>query len=90
MPGAWLFPGSRPGTHRGTGSLARVLTEHGIPMRPARTIALIQLAQDLPPAVLAPLFGLHFITALQWRRRAATDWTAYLQVCRRVFVVARP
>ncbi|MET9607073.1 hypothetical protein ABZZ17_18640 [Streptomyces sp. NPDC006512] len=90
VPGTWLFPGSRPGTHRGTGSLARALTEHGIPIRPARTTALIQLAQDLPPAVLAQLFGLHVITALQWRRRAATDWTAYLQARRRALAAGQP
>ncbi|WP_159046878.1 hypothetical protein [Streptomyces sp. XY66] len=76
--GTWLFPGVRPGTHQSTGPLARALAEHGIPVRPARATALIQLAQDMPPAVLAPLLGLHVITALQWRRRAGTDWTAYL------------
>ncbi|MFE3073570.1 hypothetical protein [Streptomyces sp. NPDC059247] len=37
------------------------------------------LACDLPPAVLGPMLGIHPITAAQWRRRAATDWTAYLQ-----------
>lgn len=25
------------------------------------------------------MLGLHVITAQQWRRRAATDWTAYLE-----------
>ncbi|MFD7400799.1 hypothetical protein [Streptomyces virginiae] len=78
-PVTWLFPGSRPGTHRSASSLARVLTRHGIPIRSSRATALIQLAEELPPAVLAPLLGLHVITALQWRRRAATDWTTYLQ-----------
>nr|WSX54032.1 hypothetical protein OG409_37000 [Streptomyces sp. NBC_00974] len=43
------------------------------------TTALVQLAPDLPPAILAPMLGLHPITAQQWRRRAATDWTAYLE-----------
>ncbi|MGW6981118.1 hypothetical protein ACWGE1_16960 [Streptomyces sp. NPDC054932] len=27
----------------------------------------------------APMLGLHLITAQQWRRRAATDWTAHLE-----------
>ncbi|MGW6580630.1 hypothetical protein ACWF76_14770 [Streptomyces globisporus] len=40
---------------------------------------MVQLAQDLPPAVLAPMLGLHVITAQQWRRRATTDWSAYLE-----------
>ncbi|GAA3043622.1 hypothetical protein GCM10017562_75750 [Streptomyces roseofulvus] len=37
------------------------------------------LACGLSPAVLGPMLGLHPITAVQWRRRAVTDWTAYLQ-----------
>ncbi|UNZ21340.1 hypothetical protein [Streptomyces sp. 891-h] len=78
-PMPWLFPGTQPGAHRSSASLARTLTAHGIPIRASRGTALIQLAQDMPPAVLAPLLGLHVITAEQWRRRAVTDWTAYLQ-----------
>ncbi|WP_405691136.1 hypothetical protein [Streptomyces sp. NBC_00057] len=58
------------------------MAAHHIPIRPARTTALVQLAQDLPPAVLAPMLGLHVITAQQWRRRAATDWSAYLEARR--------
>ncbi|MFB7678462.1 hypothetical protein ACFC26_44430 [Kitasatospora purpeofusca] len=78
----WLFPGARPGTHLSTDSLARGLAAHGIPTRPSRTTALVQLAQDMPPAVLASLLGLHVNTAVRWRRRAATDWTAYLHARR--------
>ncbi|MFH8687464.1 hypothetical protein ACH4EC_11400 [Streptomyces anulatus] len=89
-PGTWLFPGSRPGTHRSASSLARALTGHGIPIRSSRATALIQLAEEMPPAVLAPLLGLHVITALQWRRRAATDWTAYLQARQRALADRRP
>lgn len=89
-PGTWLFPGARPGTHRSTGPLARVLTGHGIPIRASRVTALIQLAEEMPPAVLDPLVGLHVITALQWRRRAATDWTAYLPARRRALTGRRP
>ncbi|MER5897287.1 hypothetical protein [Streptomyces sp. NPDC001876] len=68
--------------------LLRALSRHGIPIRPSRATALIQLAEEMPPAVLAPLLGLHVITALQWRRRAATDWTAYLQA--RQQAIGRP
>ncbi|MFD7439464.1 hypothetical protein [Streptomyces sp. NPDC059861] len=45
---------------------------------PARTTALVGPAQDLPPAILGPMLGLHSITAAQWRHRASTDWTACL------------
>ncbi|MFE7332585.1 hypothetical protein ACFU8W_48670 [Streptomyces sp. NPDC057565] len=75
-PRHWLFPGTRPGQHLSAAALARRLAAHHIPIRPARTTVLVQLAGDLPPAVLAPLLGLHAVTA---ERRAATDWTAYLE-----------
>ncbi|MEU8132171.1 hypothetical protein [Streptodolium elevatio] len=29
--------------------------------------------------MLAPMLGLHIVAAVKWRRRAATNWTAYLQ-----------
>ncbi|MFD3657801.1 hypothetical protein [Streptomyces sp. NPDC058620] len=81
-PRRWLFPSIRPGQHLSSSALCRRLAAHHIPIRPARTTALIQLAEDLPPAVLAPMLGLHVITAQQWRRRASTDWTAYLEARR--------
>ncbi|MFD6891713.1 hypothetical protein [Streptomyces sp. NPDC059957] len=71
----WLFPGHLSGAHISAAALSRRLAAHHIPNRPARTTALVALACDLPPAVL----GLHPITAVQWRRCAATDWTAYLK-----------
>ncbi|MFE2729389.1 hypothetical protein [Kitasatospora sp. NPDC059327] len=81
-PRCWLFPGVRPGQHISASALSRRLAAHHIPIRPGRTTALVQLAQDIPPAILAPMLGLHVITAQQWRRRAATDWTAYLKARR--------
>ncbi|MEV0188293.1 hypothetical protein ACIPYS_07875 [Kitasatospora sp. NPDC089913] len=89
LPPRWLFPGIRPGQHISATTLCRRLTAHHIPIRPARTTALVQLAQDLPPAILAPMLGLHVVTAQHWRRRAATDWTAYLQA-RRASSRAKP
>ncbi|MFE1805921.1 hypothetical protein [Streptomyces sp. NPDC059533] len=75
----WLFPGGSPGQHLSATVLGRRLATHHIPNRPARATALVALAQDLPPAVLGPMLGLHPVTAAQWRRRASTDWTAYLE-----------
>ncbi|MGW4049546.1 hypothetical protein ACWENA_01845 [Streptomyces sp. NPDC004779] len=86
---SWLFPGARPGSHRSTGPLSRALAAHGISVRPSRATALIQLAQDMPPAVLAPLLGMHIITAQAWRRRTGSDWTAYLQARRRAPGITR-
>ncbi|WOX19911.1 hypothetical protein [Streptomyces solicathayae] len=78
-PRRWFFPGVRPGRHISASVLSRRLAAHHIPIRASRTTALVQLAQDLPPAIFAPMLGLHPITAQQWRRRAATDWTAYFE-----------
>ncbi|MGW5847683.1 hypothetical protein ACWFQ8_06895 [Streptomyces sp. NPDC055254] len=75
----WLFPGGRPGQHLSATVLGRRLAAHQIPSRPARATTLVTLAQDLPPAVLGPMLGLHPVTAAHWRRRASTDWTAYLE-----------
>ncbi|MGW7065237.1 hypothetical protein ACWGHM_43140 [Streptomyces sp. NPDC054904] len=75
-PSRWMFPAARPARHL-TGA-GRRLAAHNIPNRPARTAALVHLAQYMAPAVLAPLLGIHIGTAVKWRRHAATDWTAYL------------
>ncbi|NJQ17175.1 hypothetical protein [Streptomyces bohaiensis] len=77
-PSGWLFPGHLPSAHLSSVVLGRRLAAHHIPNRPARTTALVAVAQELPPAILGPMLGLHPITASQWRRRAGTDWTAYL------------
>ncbi|KPI12345.1 hypothetical protein OV450_2963 [Actinobacteria bacterium OV450] len=74
---AWLFPGTCPAPTSPPPPAADAW-QHHIPNRPARTTAPVALACDLPPAVLGPMLGLHPITAVQWRRRATTGWTAYL------------
>jgi hypothetical protein len=74
----WLFPGRasiRPVTAL---AVTRQLNQHGIHIRAGRTAALVDLAGQLPPAVLASLLGLHPATAERWCRRIASDWTAYL------------
>ncbi|MFI6402302.1 helix-turn-helix domain-containing protein [Streptomyces sp. NPDC050548] len=87
-PNRWLFPAAEPGRHITGSALARRLTDHGIPSRPARATALAQLAQDMPPPVLSALLGLHLSTVTRWRSRAVTDWTAYLEA--RAFSRAAP
>jgi len=74
---AWLFPGGTPGrpitAERFRGRLADV----GIPLRPTRQAALLQLAAEMPAPVLADLLGLHANTAVEWVRAARGDWSAY-------------
>jgi len=74
----WLFPGQVPGRHLAVNGLARQLNDHGIQARTARSAALINLASDLPAAILADLLGMHVNTAVRWSRRAKRDWTGYL------------
>lgn len=61
----------------------RSLNQAGIHVNAGRTTALMNLAQDLPAAVLASLTGMHVVTAEQWHRRAAPDWSAYLAARRK-------
>ncbi|MBK3629142.1 hypothetical protein JHN59_30850 [Streptomyces sp. MBT49] len=79
----WLFPGQQPGQHSAPASIVRSLNQAGIHVNAGRTTALMNLAQDLPAAVLASLTGMHVVTAEQWHRRAAPDWSAYLAARRK-------
>jgi hypothetical protein len=74
----WLFPGLLPGHPAGKSGFSRKLLDHGIDARPARNAALIALLEDVPPAILADLLGLHISTAVRWADIARRDWTAYL------------
>jgi hypothetical protein len=76
---AWLFPGSRVGSHLDHGRLTRLLNNDiGISVRPARGAALSDLAGDLPAPVLADLLGLSISAATRWVALAARDQADYL------------
>jgi hypothetical protein len=74
----WLFPGLLPGRPAAKSGFSRKLLDHGIDARPARNAALIALLEDIPPAILADVLGLHISTAVRWADIARRDWTAYL------------
>jgi hypothetical protein len=74
----WLFPGRHPGQHRNGPGFTTTLAAAGIDVRPARTAALMALAEQLPAAVLGPLLGLHPHTAAAWTALVKRDWTAYI------------
>ena len=76
-PANWLFPGQVPGRYLSANGLVRQLNTHGIQARTGRSAALINLAADLPAAVLADLLGLHINTAVRWVKRARRDWASY-------------
>jgi hypothetical protein len=73
----WLFPGGLPGQPITAKHLADRLRRLGIPTQPGRRSALIDLAAQLPAAVLADLLNLHPTTAAKWIRQAGGDWCRY-------------
>ena len=64
---------SRPG---GSGP-RRCLRALGIYAQTGRRAALLDLATQLPAAVLADLLGLHQTTAAKWMHQAGGDWSGY-------------
>lgn len=74
----WLFSGLVPGRPLSAEGLGVKLAGFGLNTRLARNAALIALAAELPPAVLADLIGLHHVTAARWSRLAARDWHAFV------------
>jgi hypothetical protein len=73
----WLFPGRLPTQPIGPGGLGVRLKQVGIATRTVRTTALVELAAQLPAAVLADFIGIHPETAVTWSKIAGRDWNAY-------------
>jgi hypothetical protein len=73
----WLFPGGTPGRPIGADRLAIRLGRLGIPTRPGRAAALLNLATQLPTGVLTRLLGISPGAATSWKRAAGGDWTGY-------------
>lgn len=76
----WLFPGARPGRHLTTAALSEPLTKRGINLRDGRSTALITLARDVPPSVLADLLGLSIDAATRWSTLSGRDWIDYPRI----------
>jgi hypothetical protein len=70
-----LFPGGQPGRPISSYQLAERIRQLGISPGQARSTALLQLATDLPAAVLARMLGIHI--AVAWQRASSGDWTNY-------------
>ena len=73
----WLFPGMLPGQPITPLRLGMRLRTLGIYTMAGRRAALIDLAAQLPPAVLADLLNIAPTTAVQWTRQAGGDWSGY-------------
>jgi hypothetical protein len=73
----WLFPGHLPGRPITPARLGERLRALGIYAQTGRRAALLNLAAQLPAAVLADLLGLHETTAAKWMHQAGGDWSRY-------------
>jgi len=73
----WLFPGGQPGRPISASRLGERLQQLGIHPGTARSAALMQLATELPAAVIARMLGMHIKVAVEWQRAASGDWTGY-------------
>jgi hypothetical protein len=73
----WLFPGRQAGHHQHPEYLRRRLGALGIDCRAHRNAALLQLAAEVPAAVLADTIGIDPKTAVRWTKTAGGDWTRY-------------
>ncbi|WP_233273584.1 hypothetical protein [Streptomyces broussonetiae] len=65
-----LLPGVVPGRPRNPAGLADQMRQHGLPVRAARNTALMEAITDLPPIVVADLFGISPATAQRWSQLA--------------------
>ena len=73
----WLFPGGMPGQPITASRLGERLRALGIRAMPGRRAALIDLAAQLPAAVLADSLNLSPGTAVRWMHQAGADWNHY-------------
>jgi hypothetical protein len=73
----WLFPGHLPGRPLTPSRLGERLRQLGVRALPGRRATLLQLAAEVPAAVLAELLHLTPGTATRWTRDAGADWTRY-------------
>lgn len=70
--------------------LARRLLRVGVDCRASRNTALLQLAAEVPAAVLADLLGLNPNTAIKWVQLAGGNWTRYAAERARITTPPRP
>lgn len=73
----WLFPGRQAGRHIHPDHLRHRMLDLGIPPRAARQAALLQLAREVPAAVLADTLNIDVGTATRWAARSGANWTGY-------------
>lgn len=73
----WLFPGGRPGTHLTNQRLTVRLNQLGLAVCAGRNTTLMDLAAQLPAAVLGQLLGLSPDAATAWAHDAGAPGASY-------------
>ena len=73
----WLFPGRQAGQPQHPEHLRRRLKALAINCRAQRSAALMQLAAEVPAAILADTLGITPRTAVRWAAEAGGNWTTY-------------
>ena len=73
----WLFPGQQAARPLTPARLGARLNKLGIHARAGRRAAMLQLAAELPAAVLADLLDITPGTAVGWVNNAGGDWSRY-------------
>lgn len=73
----WLLPGTRPGYPLSPAALTKRLHLVGVVPTTARTGAMVSLAQELPPVILARLTGLSTTNAIKWSEAVAASNARY-------------
>lgn len=86
----WLFPGAIPGRPLDSETLRLHLKAIGVDSLQVRTATLLDLATEVPAAILADLVGLYPSTATRWTRNAGGDWAGYAAVKARNSISAQP
>jgi hypothetical protein len=76
----WIFKGRRAGRHLTSATIREPLARRCISLRAARNVALMNLARDLPPSVLAELLGISIYAAERWSAHSGHDWTDYPRI----------
>jgi hypothetical protein len=73
----WLFSGRVAGRPIDEQVLSRRLKRIGVDCGATRRTALLQLAGQMPAAVLADLLGINILTATKWAETAGRPWGDY-------------
>lgn len=74
----WMFPGGIPGQPLGPNALCLRLHRIGVDALTVRTAAMLDLAAEVPPSIIADVIGVHDNVAARWVRAAGGDWAAYV------------